>query len=75
MFLGYAFHPGRIWKGDILIADIEELEQMDASEIHARRSNAKEVLTTMKGDNFMFPVADGTVKKFLEEISVWEQPP
>ena len=50
------------WKGDILPADIDELEQMDASEIHARRLNAKEVSTPMKGDNFMFPVADGTVK-------------
>ena len=31
---------------------------MDASEIHARRLNAEEVLTPMKGDNFIFPVAD-----------------
>ena len=45
-----------------MIADIEELEEMDASEIHARRLNAKEVLTPMNGDNFIFPVADGTVK-------------
>ena len=44
-----------------MIADIEELE-MDASELHARRLNAKEVLTPIKGDNFIFPVADGTVK-------------
>ena len=28
-----------------MIADIEELEEVDASEIHARRLNAKEVLT------------------------------
>ena len=45
-----------------MVADIEELEQMDASELHARRLNAKEVLTPMKGDKFIFPVADGTVK-------------
>ena len=45
-----------------MIADIEEVEDMDSSEIHARRLNAKEVLTPMKGDNFIFPVADGTVK-------------
>ena len=46
-----------------MIADSEELEEeMDASEIHARRLNAKEVLTPMKGDIFMFPVTDGTVK-------------
>ena len=38
----------RIWIGDILVADTEELEQMDASEIFARRLNAKEVLTPMK---------------------------
>ena len=45
-----------------MIADIGELEEMDASEIHARRLNAKEVFTPMKGDFFIFPVADGTVK-------------
>ena len=62
IFLGYALDAGRIWKGDVLVADIEELEEMDASEIHARSLNAKEVLTTMKGNKFIFPVADGTVK-------------
>ena len=45
-----------------MIVDIEELEEMDASEIHARRLNAKAESTPMKGDNFIFPVADGTVK-------------
>ena len=68
-FLVYVLYAGGIWKGDIMIADIEELEEMDASEIHARRLNAKKVLTPMKGDNFIFPVADGTVKT-LEEINV-----
>ena len=42
-----------------MVADVEELEQMDGSEIHARRLNVKEVLPPMKGENFMFPVADG----------------
>ena len=46
----------------MLVADIEELEQMDASELHVRRLNAKEVLTSMKNAKFVFPVADGTVK-------------
>ena len=45
IFLGYALYAGRIWKGDILVADIEELETMDPSEIHAKRLNAKEVIT------------------------------
>ena len=35
---------------------------MDASELYARRLNAKEVLTPMKGDHFIFPIEDGTVK-------------
>ena len=44
-----------------MVADIEKMEQIDASELHARRLNAKEVLTPMRGDNFIFPVVDGTV--------------
>ena len=40
--------PGRIWKVKILIADIEELENMDASEIHPRGIDAKEVLISQK---------------------------
>ena len=51
---------GENLKGDIMVEDIEELEEMDASELHAL--NAKEVLTPMKGEHFTFPVADGTVK-------------
>ena len=64
IFLGCALYAERIWKGYLLIADVEELAQMDASELHARRLNAKEVLSPMKGDNFIFPVADGIVKIF-----------
>ena len=45
-----------------MVADVEELEEMDAPELHARRLNAKEVLTPKRSGNFIFPVADGTVK-------------
>ena len=55
IFFGYALHAGRVWKGDVMIADIEELEEMDASEIHARRLIAKDVLAPMKGDKIYFP--------------------
>ena len=48
IFLEYVLSAAGIWKGDIMVADIEELEEMDASELHARRLNAKEVLTPMK---------------------------
>ena len=47
LFFGYALYARGIWKGDIMVADIEELEQVDASEIYAKRLNAKEVLTPM----------------------------
>ena len=33
LFLAYALYAGGIWKGDTMVADIEELETMDASEI------------------------------------------
>ena len=52
---------GRIWKGDVLVADLEELETMDASEIYSKRLNAKEVIFPQKG-KFTFPIADGRIK-------------
>ena len=57
IFLGYVLSAGGIWK-----SDVEEWEHVDASELHARRLNAKEVLTRMKGEHFIFPIADGTVE-------------
>ena len=49
-------------KGDILVAGIEELENLDVSEIHARRLNAKGIITPSNVGIFMFPNADGTVQ-------------
>ena len=60
--LAIILHAGGIWKGDILVADIEELEEMDASEIHSKRLNAKEVSMPQNGGKCFFPIADGTVK-------------
>ena len=45
LFLGYALYAVRIWKGDVLVADIEELETMDASEIYSKKK------TQCKGSN------------------------
>ena len=44
--------------------DLEELEEMDASEIHAQRLNAKEVILRKSDENCKFPVADGTVQPY-----------
>ena len=43
-----SLYAWEIWKGDVLIVDLEELEEMDASEIHAKRLNAKEVILPKK---------------------------
>ena len=62
LFLGYALYAGGIWKGDILVADIEELETMDASEIYSQRLNAKKVIFPKGKGEFIFPIADGRIK-------------
>ena len=41
LFLGYALYAGGIWKGDVLIADLEELETMDASEIFSKKTQCE----------------------------------
>ena len=61
---GYLLIAGIICKGDILVADVEELENLDPSEVHARRLNAEEVLTSNKSDIFVCTIADGTAKLF-----------
>ena len=57
--LGYALIAGGIWKGDILVTVIDELEKLDASEVCPRRLNVKEVLITQKDGEFVFLV-DGS---------------
>ena len=56
-----------------MVADLGELEKMDVSENYPRRINAKEVLISQKGDEFIFPVADGTAN-CQEEASNSENP-
>ena len=62
LFLEYALYAGGIWKGDIMVADVKELETMDASEIYAKRLNAKEVIFPKENGKFILPVADGRMK-------------
>ena len=62
LFLGYAMYAGEIWNGDALVADLEEMDTMDASEIYSKRLNAKEVIFPKENGKFIFPVADGRTK-------------
>ena len=48
------------WKGDILRADLEDLEKLDASDIYPRRIKEKQVLISQEDDEFLFPAVDGT---------------
>ena len=47
-----------------MVADLEELENVGLPEIHARRLNAKEVITPESGEKLKIPVADGKIKLF-----------
>ena len=71
-FSGSVLIAGGIWKGDILIADIEELEKLGASEIYPRRLNAKEVLITQKDGEFVFLVTDGSAKSSRRDYEFQE---
>ena len=62
LFLGYALYSGGTWKGDIMVADLEELETMDAPEIYSKRFNAKEAIFPKQNGKFIFPAADGRIK-------------
>ena len=55
-------YAGGIWKGDTLVADIEVLETMDASEIYSKRLNAQEVIFPKENGKKFCPVADGRIK-------------
>ena len=61
LFLGYALYAGGIWKGDTMVADLEELETMDASEIYSKRLNTKEVIFPKEKGKTIFSIADGRI--------------
>ena len=47
------------WKGDILVADFEELEILGEAETRVRILNAKEVMTPKDGHKIILLVKDG----------------
>ena len=61
LFLGYALYAGGIWKGDVLVADLEELETMDASEIYAKKTQCERGNISQRNRR-IFPIADGRIK-------------
>ena len=69
IFLGYVLYAGGIWKGDVMVADIEGLEEMDAFQLHARRLNGKEVSTPRMVD-ITCSQSQMEQSKSLEEIRI-----
>ena len=64
IFLGYVQQSGGGWSGDLRVLDQEQIENaLDISEIHERRLKAAEVEVLMDGENFRFPLADGSLKQ------------
>ena len=70
IFFRCALYAGGIWKGDIVGADIEELENLDASEVRTRRLIAKEVVMPKTRWNFHVHHSN-----CLEEINLSKNPP
>ena len=65
---------GGIRKGDIFVADAEELKNVDASEVHRRRLNAEEVLMPKKREEFVV-LSQMDQSSWPEETRYSEHPP
>ena len=67
LFLGYALYAVEIWKGDVSVADLEELETMDASAIYSKKTRCERDDISQRKRRIIFPIEDGRIKP-LEEI-------
>ena len=67
LFLAYALYAGGIWKGDVLVADLEELETMDASEIYSKKTQSKRGDISQRSGKFIFQ-SQMDESNFLEDI-------
>ena len=60
LFLGYVLYAGGIWKGDVLAADIEELETMDWNLLEKTQCKRGDI--SQRKRKIYFPIADGRIK-------------
>ena len=61
-----------IWKGDMLVADIEEQEVLDTSEFHARRLPCNGHHHEEQWWNFHVPIADEAAKLYGGDQVFWK---
>ena len=59
ILMGYAPYAGGSWKGDLLVADVDEAQENDASEVHVKRN----IFLCRKRVNFTLP-CKGVRKRF-----------
>ena len=74
IFLGYELIAVRIWKEDMLIADLEELEKMDASEIYPRRIKRERSIDITKKEMKSYSQKQMVQQNCLEETTISEYP-
>ena len=60
--LGYALYAEGIWKGDILVADIEEWKRWTHRKSTQKKTQCKGSNISPKNGKIIFPVADGRIK-------------
>ena len=64
---------GEIWKGPLMVADLEWVDKIEASEFHDAKLKRERDDLTHIGDNSQNRRC--TIQNFLEEIRFWEHPP
>ena len=63
----FAVRGENLEEGDIMVADVEELEQVDASEFHARRKRSVDAHEKRK---FLYSQSQMEQSRYMEEIDV-----
>ena len=58
-FSGYVLRAGRVWSGDLMIADYEDLQKSEASEMNVKDFKNQEVFVK---EDYEFQCAKGTLK-------------
>ena len=75
LFLGYALYAGGIWKGDVLIADLEELETMDASKMYSKKTQCERGDISQGKRRIYFSNRRWTNQNPWRRSGTWEHPP
>ena len=60
VYMGCALYTGGSWKGDEFVADAEELQENDASDVYSIRMNTKYVLVPIRRNKFTVPFVKGS---------------